>query len=116
MGGAVDDAACATHWRWINRKQLIAGISEQLVARGKHKPDRHCKDEQLGRQGIAHPPCPHKEAINRQMTGTVNNGPTYERIAEGLTSRGFPPTSLFTSHAELHVLLLVHAPIAPKKA
>jgi len=35
VGGAVDDAARATHWQWKNRKQLIAGISEQLVARGK---------------------------------------------------------------------------------
>jgi len=51
-----------------------------------------------------------EEAINRQMTGTVKSGPTYERIAEGLTSYGFPPTSLFTSHAELHILLLAHAP------
>ena len=31
-----------------------------------------------------------EEAINRQMTGTVKDGPMYERIAEGLTSRGFP--------------------------
>ncbi|MDF4386596.1 hypothetical protein P3452_23515 [Vibrio parahaemolyticus] len=57
-----------------------------------------------------------EEAINRQMTGTVKDGPTYERITKGLSSRGFPPTSLLTSHAELHVLLLAHAPIAPKKA
>ena len=56
-----------------------------------------------------------EEAINRQMAGTVKDGPTYERITEGLTSRGFPPTSVFTSHAELHVLLLAHAPHCPEK-
>ncbi|MDG2560461.1 hypothetical protein P7M34_24540, partial [Vibrio parahaemolyticus] len=52
-----------------------------------------------------------EEAINRQMTGTVKDGPTYERIAVGLTSRGFSrSTSLVTLHAELHILLRAHAP------
>ncbi|MDF4425332.1 hypothetical protein P3447_27370 [Vibrio parahaemolyticus] len=93
----------------VDKQETADSRNEQLVARGKHKPDRHCKDEQLGRLFA------NEEAINRQMTGTVKNGPTYGRIAEVLTSHSFPPTSLFTSHAELHVLLLAHAPHCPEK-